>query len=106
MLQTPLYWWKEFDTYKFQSPYGGIGASDFVEITGGTTGENEFQSPYGGRGASDMKITAVKENGETFQSPYGGRGRSDKKNSVLMNGTLSFNHLTVAGVGQTSRRGF
>ena len=28
MLQTPLYWWKEFDTYKFQSPCGGIGASD------------------------------------------------------------------------------
>ena len=33
VLQTPLYWWKEFDTYKFQSPYGGIGASDAPAYT-------------------------------------------------------------------------
>ena len=39
---------------------------------------------------------------EEFQSPYGGRGRSDRKRmphgDVLSRG---FNHLTVAGVGQT-----
>ena len=37
-----------------------------------------------------------------FQSPYGGRGRSDWQMMPYDNlHTVSFNHLTVAGVGQT-----
>ena len=37
-----------------------------------------------------------------FQSPYGGRGRSDLAPSLLKKFAITrFNHLTVAGVGQT-----
>ena len=39
-----------------------------------------------------------------FQSPYGGRGRSDGKMTVGLLAMTGFNHLTVAGVGQTTKR--
>ena len=37
----------------FQSPYGGIGASD-EKLVSGADAIAEFQSPYGGKGTSDI----------------------------------------------------
>ena len=62
-----------------------------------------FQSPYGGRGRSDGSNKMVYSHRiAVFQSPYGGRGRSDWKYGTRQCAILSFNHLAVAGVGQTS----
>jgi len=36
-----------------------------------------------------------------FQLPYGGRGRSDSYDCVDCDYKEGFNHLAVAGVGQT-----
>ena len=88
----------------FQSPYGGIGASDddiiddykkissfnHLAVAGvGLTGlpflishiseSFMFQSPYGGRGRSDKNMDDVATKAIEFQSPYGGRGRSDRR---------------------------
>ena len=64
----------------FQSPYGGIGASDSKEKLADEKllGE-KFQSPYGGIGASDfMQLDPAYEGVASFQSPYGGIGASDR----------------------------
>ena len=56
-----------------------------------------FQSPYGGIGASDAKIHVNIVTFTEFQSPCGGRGRSDRKlSNPIMTAFTGFNHLTVA----------
>ena len=49
-------------------------------------------------------LIAANSKYEAFQSPYGGIGVSDhifkRRNATMM----SFNHLAVAGVGQTASR--
>ena len=57
----------------FQSPYGGIGASDLAWRTS-CTGKFKFQSPCGGIGASDLQENLLNH----------------------LNILDSFNHLTVA----------
>ena len=41
----------------FQSPYGGIGASDVGQGADQQRAQFWFQSPYGGIGASDIPRT-------------------------------------------------
>ena len=88
---------------EFQSPYGGRGRSDeYGDID--EDGYIVFQSPYGGRGRSDTlrKFIEICANYIAFQSPYGGRGRSDLYQPPCPSArAVCFNHLTVAGVGQT-----
>ena len=61
----------------FQSPYGGIGASD-ADIMTKEEADRLFQSPYGGIGASDKGYCLhTSKNMRGFQSPYGGIGASD-----------------------------
>ena len=57
-----------------------------------------FQSPYGGIGASDTTITfSVAMIYSQFQSPCGGIGASDCKHDGTPNdGIESFHHLAVA----------
>ena len=59
--------------------------------------EKSFQSPYGGIGASDLASQHVTELSVGFQSPYGGRGRSDLTQALrIYSMGRGFNHLTVA----------
>ena len=56
-----------------------------------------FQSPYGGIGASDaIETLIVKGVLKKFQSPYGGIGTSDTARVVFTAPTMTcFNHLAV-----------
>ena len=85
---------------KFQSPCGGIGRPD-NRIECVETVLWRFQSPHGGIGTSDNETERGYMSRLKFQSPYGGRGRSDLAMQMIEDGFNGFNHLTVAGVGQT-----
>ena len=57
--------WDEFRIWNlFQSPYGGIGASDIRENGFPELITWRFQSPYGGIGASDIKVPRRKNTSE------------------------------------------
>ena len=83
----------------FQSPYGGIGASDERGYTPNESigGEVSITLRWH-RCFRRLLVILRKEHSRKFQSPYGGIGASDIKHNdtYIFCGIKSFNHLTVA----------
>ena len=88
----------------FQSPYGGIGASDddIIDDYKKISSFNHLAVAGVGLTGLPFLISHISES-FMFQSPYGGRGRSDRISVDMIRYAVlsSFNHLTVAGVGLT-----